>query len=80
MKTDLLNSSPPPFALPFLSPALASPSLSVEPPLSLSAGSPAVLAAASRGPRGEATPGEPTLARPLRAAAQTGLWGEKKQM
>lgn len=52
--------SPPLAALPFLSPLLASLSLSVEPLLSLSAGSPAVLAVVSGGPRGEVTQGELT--------------------
>lgn len=65
--------SPHASALLSLVPLLASPSLSAEPPLSPSAGSPAVPAAASGGQRGEGTPGEPTPALPPRAAARTGL-------
>ena len=76
---DVLNDSPPPSAPLCPSPPPASPSLSVGPPLSPSAGFPAVPAAASGGPRGEGTPGEQTLAPLLRAAAQTGLQGTKKQ-
>lgn len=52
---EFLSNPPLLFAFLFLSPPLASVSLSVEPPLSLSAGSPAVLAVASGGPRGEGT-------------------------
>ena len=77
---DFPNNSPPPFALLFLFPLLVFPFLSVEPPLSLSAGSPAVPAAASGGPRGEGTRGELTLALLLLAAAQTELQVEKKQI
>lgn len=73
----LPSNPPPPVAPPFLSPLLAFPFLSVEPPLFPSAGFPVVLAAASGGPRGEGTPGEPTPSLPLRDAAQTGLWREK---
>lgn len=64
------DNSPPPSAHLFSVPPLAVLSLSVEPPLSPSAGSPA---AASGGPRGEGTPGELTLALLPPAAALTGL-------
>ena len=73
MALQFLSNSPLLFVLLFLFPLLAFLSLSVEPPLSPSAGSPAVPAAASGGPRGEGTPGEMTLALLLQAAAHTGL-------
>lgn len=72
---DCLGSSPPPDVPPF--PSL---SLSVEPPLSPSAGSPAVPAAASGGPRDKGTQGElPPGLSPPRAAVHSALWGQDKQ-